>query len=561
MTTERRAEQQNRKKSRPRVAASLGVAGHFAAGWTASMWRLCIEDDESNRTVVNLVRKQYTIGRTEDNAIRLTERNISRQHAVLERREDRWYFRDLDSYNGSFAGGQRVPGEVEVDHASELRVGDYQLVLIDSEREDETVDQVEPSRRSNPTSSELAYDRLVVVEGPGCGQQFPLRADRLVVGRGEECELALNDTSVSRVHALLERDEQGRFHIADRESSNGVRVNGMEVDRIALYAGDLIELGDVQLQFVPKGTPFDASALGARAAFSSKPRSEAPKSKRWMGLAAVGLLTALGLYAAQGRPTRVEPGSERSRAALQLLEEADRLAQRGDLERSHALLAGIATTSTLRNNQRFLALEARWADHQFELAERSDDAREQQWLLRRVSESSTVDSMRRQRALKWLEDLTAAEQAASIRDAGVDASTQTVASSAAAATTRSEPPRPQPPVAARPVSAKPSKPAAPAPWHHRPQAAPPAEVAAAAPKTSAPRTAARTNTAAASPTPAPSAPKQVEAPKPAPPAAPAPSPSPPTAAPPVQEPTSPPTNRYPTLPARLLPSDSDSTTP
>lgn len=530
------------------------------------MWRLCIEDDESNRTVVNLVRKQYTIGRTEENAVRLTERNVSRQHAVLERRDDRWFFRDLDSYNGSFVGEQRIQGEVEVDHAAELRVGDYHMVLIDSERESETVDQVEPSRRSNPNGNAQAYDRLVVVEGPGSGQEYPLRGDSIVVGRGEECDLALNDTSVSRVHALLERDDQGRFHIVDRKSSNGVRVNGMEVDRIPLYAGDVIELGDVQLQFVPKETSFDPSALGTRAAFTSKTRSEAPKRKRWVGLAAVGLLTVVGLYAVQSRPTRVEPGSERSRAALQLLEEADRLAQRGELEQSHALLAGIAATSTLRDNNRFLALEARWADHQFELVESSDDPREQRWLLRRVSESPTVDSLRRQRAQKWLQELEAAEKAAQAGDAGADAATLHAASTAASASETASVGlvAAQPPAPVHSAAAKPAKLAKPPP-PVRPRAATSASPRVAskpAPKPAAPRAAvAQRPEAVHPPTEAPSAspPSRYpsETPKTPPPAVPPHNqPPPPAETPPAEPPTSPPTNRYPMLPTRLLPSDS-----
>jgi hypothetical protein len=34
------------------------------------MWKLTIEDDQANKTVVHLVRDEYTIGRAEDNAIR-----------------------------------------------------------------------------------------------------------------------------------------------------------------------------------------------------------------------------------------------------------------------------------------------------------------------------------------------------------------------------------------------------------------------------------------------------------------------------------------------------------
>ena len=47
------------------------------------MWKLAIEDDEGKQTVVPLTRDEYTIGRKDGNTIRLTERNVSREHARL----------------------------------------------------------------------------------------------------------------------------------------------------------------------------------------------------------------------------------------------------------------------------------------------------------------------------------------------------------------------------------------------------------------------------------------------------------------------------------------------
>ena len=54
------------------------------------MWKLAIEDDQGHRTVVNLVRDEYTVGRAQENTVRLTERNISRHHAVLRRNGAGW---------------------------------------------------------------------------------------------------------------------------------------------------------------------------------------------------------------------------------------------------------------------------------------------------------------------------------------------------------------------------------------------------------------------------------------------------------------------------------------
>ena len=93
------------------------------------MWRLCIEDDEANRTVVNLVRKEYTIGRAEENAVRLTERNVSRRHATLRRTGDKWLLEDLESDTGSYVNERRVEEPTTIDHRDKIRIGDYDITL------------------------------------------------------------------------------------------------------------------------------------------------------------------------------------------------------------------------------------------------------------------------------------------------------------------------------------------------------------------------------------------------------------------------------------------------
>src|SRR5579871_2940048 len=99
------------------------------------MWKLVIEDDEGKRTVVPLTRDQYSIGRKEGNTIRLTERNVSREHARLYKKNGQaptvpvpvpvdpahrqtFVLEDLTSYNGVFVNGLRIS------HAQDLTHGD-----------------------------------------------------------------------------------------------------------------------------------------------------------------------------------------------------------------------------------------------------------------------------------------------------------------------------------------------------------------------------------------------------------------------------------------------------
>jgi DNA-binding NtrC family response regulator len=68
----------------------------------------------------------------------------------------------------------------------------------------------------------------------------------LTIGRAEECDIVVNEHSVSRVHATLHFGES--IAIEDAGSSNGTRVGGVELragQRAALVPGQVAELGSV----------------------------------------------------------------------------------------------------------------------------------------------------------------------------------------------------------------------------------------------------------------------------------------------------------------------------
>jgi pSer/pThr/pTyr-binding forkhead associated (FHA) protein len=69
--------------------------------------------------------------------------------------------------------------------------------------------------------------------------ELPVRACPFVIGRGEECDLRLNNALVSRRHAEL-RMVKGRLRAYDCGSLNGTAVNGKLAGRdgIELRDGD-----------------------------------------------------------------------------------------------------------------------------------------------------------------------------------------------------------------------------------------------------------------------------------------------------------------------------------
>lgn len=70
--------------------------------------------------------------------------------------------------------------------------------------------------------------------------------DAVVVGRDEGCDLVLDDPEVSRRHACL-RVTGGALEVEDLGSSTGVRVDGEEVERIALSPGARLRIGGKEL--------------------------------------------------------------------------------------------------------------------------------------------------------------------------------------------------------------------------------------------------------------------------------------------------------------------------
>ena len=81
-------------------------------------------------------------------------------------------------------------------------------------------------------------DRRYVLDGPIA-----------VLGRSREADCVLADPNVSRKHAELRRSSTGDWQIADLGSTNGIKVNGRQVDSARLTPGDQIQIGTTYFTF------------------------------------------------------------------------------------------------------------------------------------------------------------------------------------------------------------------------------------------------------------------------------------------------------------------------
>ncbi len=80
------------------------------------------------------------------------------------------------------------------------------------------------------------------------GAYFPI-AGEVLVGRGDACDLILDDPFVSTEHAEFAVDA-GTTILTDLGSTNGSRVNGEWVTSpVTLFDGDIVQFGNVRLRY------------------------------------------------------------------------------------------------------------------------------------------------------------------------------------------------------------------------------------------------------------------------------------------------------------------------
>ncbi|NND61386.1 MAG: FHA domain-containing protein [Gammaproteobacteria bacterium] len=77
---------------------------------------------------------------------------------------------------------------------------------------------------------------------------------RVLIGRDSDNDIVLGSEFISRHHAQISMDHEGRFWIKDLNSTNGAFINGRRTQRGRLHDGDVIQLGQHFLVFHNTGS-------------------------------------------------------------------------------------------------------------------------------------------------------------------------------------------------------------------------------------------------------------------------------------------------------------------
>jgi pSer/pThr/pTyr-binding forkhead associated (FHA) protein len=267
----------------------------------AEEWWIFADREES----IYQLTSTLDAGRSDDNEILLLDDHVSRKHARFSLVDGIVWISDFRSANGTYVNGNRLNGGCRLFHGDEISFDQLRFQLVGRGGDLTPVRQPEsgtevvlispPSRAPVETTEfNLAEPRsepsLVVPETPETGafllgasdpitgQTFRAGIGTLTIGRDEDCDVVIDDATVSARHAeLVIRPETTT--VTNLMATNGTRINGEQIQNAELKDGDVLRIGRVNLVFRDVPSPPKAGNAG-----------------RWRWVAAgAGLIAALVL--------------------------------------------------------------------------------------------------------------------------------------------------------------------------------------------------------------------------------------------------------------------------
>jgi hypothetical protein len=139
------------------------------------------------------------------------------------------------------------PVSISFDQSDDLGTGRFRVRSA-------ALAKVTPSSDRNVTATAVRRASVVLEVN---GMKHPLDPPGLVLGRGTEADLQINDPGVSRRHAeirVLPGESAPQVSVVDLGSTNGMLVNGQRVEHATLQDGATVKIGNTTMtvRYVPR---------------------------------------------------------------------------------------------------------------------------------------------------------------------------------------------------------------------------------------------------------------------------------------------------------------------
>lgn len=203
---------------------------------------LTIFDGNSNPRTIRLEdfqQNEVYFGRSNTNDIVLNSQLVSREHGRFCLKKGQWVIED----KGVYADYSSENGLIYNNNAILSRT----LCDGDFIRIDDGVETIE-----NGVLFVFASQ-----ESDSIWETFEIEGkEKIKIGRDENCDVVLSHITVSKVHAIIYK-EQGNYYITDSGSTNGVIVNNQcVIGKVRLHEKDVIIISNSKLIFTSSGISY-----------------------------------------------------------------------------------------------------------------------------------------------------------------------------------------------------------------------------------------------------------------------------------------------------------------
>ena len=105
---------------------------------------------------------------------------------------------------------------------------------------------------------------IVLSEQISTQKMYELSNSVYTIGRVEDQNICLPDSTVSSQHCELHRQEDGSYQVQDLGSSNGTRINGIRITEQRLEHSDILQVGGIEIMYHCEGSHINSGQTSSR---------------------------------------------------------------------------------------------------------------------------------------------------------------------------------------------------------------------------------------------------------------------------------------------------------
>ena len=220
---------------------------------TQGVAHLVLETGDGAEKIFPLEAKRVMIGRSAEAQIRFGEKNISRRHCAIDAEGDGFVAVKLSQSSAMTVNGRDMD-HCRLKNGDRIHIGDKVLRFCHKTPVQPAAVSSAPAEATAFAPGDITWERpphLLIDSDSGNARVFDLEGKRWCIGREPKCDIQLDEATVSRRHAQIEKSD-GAFWVENLSRSATMAVNGRPAKRQRLHSGDQIQIGPHILVFISK---------------------------------------------------------------------------------------------------------------------------------------------------------------------------------------------------------------------------------------------------------------------------------------------------------------------